>query len=340
VIKLGLDVDLKQITVAVQYDYSAIKPAAAFTPEKLVQWVQERVKEGHVVWAVYEACGFGFTLHGQLTQAGAVCLVIAPVVLDRQRPRKNDGLDARALCTRLTRYVDGQKTELPVIRVPSREEQQRRETGRQRGFWKRQLHRLANHGRALRLEHEYQTLPARWWKPGCWKKLTAQITPFVREFLEPLREQLVHCEEQIEVLTAQLEARVQGQRLPKGLGDLTMALFEAEVCDVGRFSNRKAVGSYIGCCPSEHTSSSTQRMGGIDRHGNKHLRVLLVEAVWRLLRYQPLWHAFKKLAVRLTAGAALRKKTVIALARQLAIDLWRVRTGRATWGELGLIILK
>ena len=28
--------------------------------------------------------------------------------------------------------------------------------------------------------------------------------------------------------------------------------------------------------------------GSIDRHGNKHLRVLLVEAVWRLLRWQ-LW---------------------------------------------------
>src|SRR2546428_33351 len=34
-------------------------------------------------------------------------------------------------------------------------------------------------------------------------------------------------------------------------------------------------------------------------------------------------------------GPAMRKKAVVALARQLAIDLWRWRTGRANLGDLG-----
>jgi hypothetical protein len=34
-------------------------------------------------------------------------------------------------------------------------------------------------------------------------------------------------------------------------------------------------------------------------------------------------------------GASLKKKMAVALARQLAIDLWRWRTGRATAAELG-----
>ena len=38
---------------------------------------------------------------------------------------------------------------------------------------------------------------------------------------------------------------------------------------------------------------------------------------------------------KLGAGTALKKKTVIALARQLAIDLWRWRTGRCSMAELG-----
>jgi len=335
VIKLGLDVDLDQITVAIQYDHSAIKPAAAFSVEKLLEWVGQRVKEGHVVWTVYEACGFGFRFHRQLVVAGANSLVTAPVTLDTQRRLKNDGLDARALCTRLTRYVDGQKTELAVIRVPSVEEQQRRETGRQRDFWKREVQRLASHGRALRLEHEHQTLRGHWWGKG-WDKVSKELSGFVRELLRPVREQLMRCQLQVELLTGELEARVDSRNLPKGLGALTMALFEAEICDVKRFSNRKQVGSYTGCCPSQYTSRRVERFGSIDRHGNKRLRAILVEAVWRLLRYQTLWHAYKKLAVRLTAGKALRKKAVIALSRQLAIDLWRVCTGRATWGELGL----
>ena len=124
--------------------------------------------------------------------------------------------------------------------------------------------------------------------------------------------------------------------MPKGLGRLTLGLLDGEVCDWNRFKHRKAPASYTGCCPSEHSSGGIQRSGGIDRHGNKHVRVLLVETVWRLLRYQPLWHARGKLIARMKAGTALRKKTVVALARQLAVDLWRWRTGRASLIELGL----
>jgi len=34
-------------------------------------------------------------------------------------------------------------------------------------------------------------------------------------------------------------------------------------------------------------------------------------------------------------GSAMKKKTVVALARLLAIDLWRWRTGRAPLEDLG-----
>ena len=37
----------------------------------------------------------------------------------------------------------------------------------------------------------------------------------------------------------------------------------------------------------------------------------------------------------LDVGASLKKKMAVALARQLAIDVWRWRTGRATAAELG-----
>ena len=40
---------------------------------------------------------------------------------------------------------------------------------------------------------------------------------------------------------------------------------------------------------------------------------------------------------KLGAGTAMKKKTVIALARQLAIDLWRWRTSRCTMEELGWV---
>jgi transposase len=336
VLKLGLDVDLKQITATLQYDHQTPKPAQRFTPETLVAWVKEKVQAGHTVWTVYESCGFGYTLHFQLVAAGAHSLVISPVRLSPERRRKTDPLDSRQLCLRLTRYVDGQREELPTIRVPSVAEQQRRELGRQRKFWGKQVRQLENHGRALRLEHESQTLPTGWAGPRKWKKLWPDLSSFLRTHLEPLRAQIVAAKAQLTRLKLQIEALMTDESLPKGLGKLTLSLLDGEVCDWTRFKHRKAPASYTGCCPSEHSSGGTQRQGSIDRHGNKHVRTLLVEAVWRLLRFQPQWHARRKLAARLTIASAMKKKTVIALARQLAVDLWRWRTGRATLAELGL----
>ena len=337
VFKLGLDVDLHFIVVAIQCDHGAIKPAQKFTREQLIGWIKEKVAAGHTVHTVYESCGFGYTLHYELVAAGAHSLVTTPTRLQSERRRKNDRLDGRQLCVRLSRYVAGNGQELCPIRVPSRAEQQRRELGRQRDFYKRELFRLENHGRALRIEHEHQSLDSGWAGPRKWKQIAPKLSEFVRTQLQPVVEQIAHCKEQLDRLTAQIEARVAQEKLPKGLGDLTLALLDGEVCDWRRFEHRKAVGSYTGCCPSEHSSGGVQRLGHIDRHGNKHVRVLLVEAVWRLLRYQPLWHARKKMLPRLTAGRSIRKKTAVALARLLAIDLWRVRTGRSSWTELGLL---
>jgi hypothetical protein len=60
VLKLGLDVDLRQITVTVQYDHQHPKPAQSFNATRLVTWVRQKVQAGHVVHTVYESCGFGY----------------------------------------------------------------------------------------------------------------------------------------------------------------------------------------------------------------------------------------------------------------------------------------
>ncbi len=83
---------------------------------------------------------------------------------------------------------------------------------------------------------------------------------------------------QLEPVVAQIQARMAEEKIPTGLGALTVALLDGEVCDWQRFQERKAIGSDTGCCPSEHSSGGVLRFGHIDRHGNKHVRTLLVEA--------------------------------------------------------------
>jgi transposase len=332
---LGLDVDLRYAVTAIQCDHGAIKPAQKLTRDQLLKWVKEHVAAGHEVHTVYEACGFGYTLHEALVAAGARSIITTPVKLSPERRRKNDRLDARELCVRLARHLDGHAHELRPIRIPTAAERERRELGRQRSFWVREVRRLENHGRALRLEFEHDTLPGGWAGPRKWKALAAQCAPFVREQLEPVVTQIRSAKAAIAALTARIEATVKAGEVPRGLGALTVALVEGEVCDWKRFKGRKAVGSYTGCCPSEHSSGGVQRFGHIDRHGNAHVRMLLVEAVWRLLRWQPDWHARVKYREKLLHGASLKKKLAVALARQLAIDLWRWRTGRCSAADLG-----
>jgi len=120
---------------------------------------------------------------------------------------------------------------------------------------------------------------------------------------------------------------------------MTWELLRREVGDWHRFRNRRQVASYTGLCPSEHSSGQSRLQGCISRHGNPRLRHLLIEAVWRLLQFQPQYHAIAKWHSALTAlrlSGARKKKIVVAIARQLAVDLWRLATGRTTAAALGL----
>ncbi len=333
-LKLGLDVHLEFIMVVAQHAHASPQSPRKFAREQLVAQVRQWVAEGFQVFCVQESCGFGFTLHRDLVTAGAQSFLITPIALNGKR--KTDKLDARALCLRLSRYVEGNHDELTPIRIPSLAEQQRREGTRRRQFLVRAIRALANRGHGQVAEYCHTQLPHHWWGTRNWKSLAA-LDPWLLGVLGKLRELLVALEAQLAELEIELVARVKEQPRPKGLGEITLVTLDGEICDWGRFHNRKQIGSYTGCCPGEHSSGGKRRVGSIDRMGNGRVRALLVEAVWRFLKWQPHWQAAQKLKFKLTEGSAMKKKTVVALARQLAIDLWRWRTGRCTLADLGWV---
>ena len=333
-LKLGLDVHLEFIMAVAQKDHANPQAPRKFTNDQLVEQVTQWIAEGLQVFCVQESCGFGFVLHRRLVAAGAQNFLITPIALNGAR--KTDKLDARALCLRLSRWLDGNRDELGPIRIPSEAEQRRREVTRRRQFLAREIRCLANRGHGQVAEYCHAQLPTHWWGPRNWKKLAA-LDPWVLGLLTGLRTLILALEEQVRALLLEIQARVKDQLRPKALGELTLVTLDGEVCDWARFHNRKQIGSYTGCCPGEHSSGGHQRLGSIDRMGNGRVRALLVEAVWRFLRWQPGWKAAQRMKVKLADGTSMRKKTVIALARLLAIDLWRWRTGRATLEELGWV---
>lgn len=338
-IKLGVDLHQHFCVVVVQWDGATPKPAQRFTREALLGWVAKlrRSHPGAAVHAVYEACGFGFGLQRQLSALGVECHVVCPQKLDeRNRRVKTDGLDARALCLKLDQFVAGNRAALALVRIPDEAEEQRRALHRQREQLVRTRKQLEAHGRSLLVNHGLEPVH-QWWKARTFARL--EVPEWLRALLNNTQPLLLALEAQIRALTVQLqEAAEPGQ--PHGLGALTSVVIDREICAWDRFRNRRQVGSYTGLCPGEHSSGNTRLQTCVTKHGNPRLRAALVEAAWRLVRFQPEYRPVVKWRQTLAKGAlatgAARKKAIVAVARQLAVDLWRIRTGRITPEAVGL----
>src|SRR5947207_8311372 len=131
-IKLGIDVHQDFYVVVMQEGGTNPKPARRLRRESFLHWAAKLNEQGKEVHAVYEACGFGFGLQRQLSALGIECQVVCPQKLDERNKRvKTDGLDAKALCLKLDRFVQGNREALALVRVPTEAEEQTRAIHRQ-----------------------------------------------------------------------------------------------------------------------------------------------------------------------------------------------------------------
>ncbi|HEX4500657.1 MAG TPA: IS110 family transposase [Scandinavium sp.] len=340
-IKLGIDVHQDFYVVVMQEGGMNPKPPQRFGKQALLCWASKLKAHGREVHAVYEACGFGFSLQRQLSTVGVHCYVVCPQKLDEQNKRvKTDSLDAKALCLRLDRFVQGNRDALAMVRVPTEQEEQCRAIHRQREQLVKVRKVLEAQGRSLMVNHGLAPVQ-NWWKPRNFAGVA--LPAWIKELLQNSQPILVALQEKIQALTAQLENAVMTEQ-PRGLGKMTSVLIDREIGDWNRFNNRRQIASYTGLCPGEYSSGNTRLQSCVTKHGNPRLRAALVELAWRLVRFQPNYRAVRKWKERLAKGTlttgAARKKAIVAVARQLAVDLWRVRTGRLTQEQLGLEILK
>jgi transposase len=309
-----------------------------------MELARELIDRKHRVVLVEEACGFGYAFHRQLRQIGVDAHVVATEMLNRKR--KTNRRDAAKLLDQLYDFdVNGHRKALRPIRVPSLQEQKSRRLCRMRSHLIKVRNILEGQGRGLMFDFDFHEVPQGWWGPRKWPKLRAKLLahdPWLIEMLEHHQRLLIAQQKRIAVLEREIvqESNYDPRKVAKGLGQTTFVSLQREAMDWKRFGNAKQIGSYIGCCPSEFSTGPSQKLGSIDRMGNRRMRTLLVEAVWRLKTWNPTWRGFKKFphvfGFHATARGSTRKKAVVACARLLAIDLWRLQTGRATLKDLGL----
>jgi transposase len=337
-IKLGVDVHLDRYVVVRIIDGGTPQPAQRFNPAEFLLWVAKQTTLAEKVYTCYEAGPFGYSLHRKLEEVGATNYVVRPRDWDEYGQKvKTDKRDAKQLALHLDRYVNGNHDAFCVVRVPSPEQEQERSISRQRESFQRERQRLAAQGRSHALYYG-EHLQGEWWREEVWKSSAAQLPPIVVNLLEPLRRLIAVMEVELKTRTREVEAGAPEQ-LPVGMGKLTSEILEREVADWNRFKNRRQVGSYTGLCPSEDSSSDRRFQGSINKHGNRRLRPVLVECLWRLCVFQPEYRVVKKWRPELLnpkTSRPRRKKIIVAMARTFATDWWRVRTGRCKAEALGL----
>jgi transposase len=329
-LKLGLDVHADTIVVVRLLDHSAPQPAQKFAPAKFLEWIKTQFPLAEQVHSCYEAGPFGYGLHRDRVALGVHNLVVQPVCLDEQHKGVNhDKSDAKQLALRLDRYVAGNFHAVATVRVPTPAEEQKRIESRQREQLKREVQRVAAQGRSLLLTQGWREKKG-WWTEKRWAKLQHPLPAWLVERLECFRRVLATLTAELDAATTALEQVAPAVR-PKGLGGLTYAVVEREIGDWQRFTNRRQVGSYTGLCGGVSASGKSTHLLPITKHGNVRLRTALVEPAWRLVVWQRDCALVKKwwgVFGNPKATKAAKKKAIVAVARQMAVDLWRWRTGR------------
>ena len=338
VLKLGLDMHYRQVTVAMQEEDGPIKAVGKMGHEAFQSWVEKKLRAGWEICSCYEAGASGYWLHRELVAMGINNLVVAPRAMGQDKGQKTDRRDSGELSDCLDRYLRGNGKALSVVAVPSPEQEQKRALIRYHRQIMADRNRYEARGKGLLCAQGIE-VRGKWWQAGGWKELNShpRLKRWMKEQLQGWRSKLFAAEQQQQKLRRRIEALAPAL-LPKGLGAYSAVVLEYESKGLARFKTARAVSSYTGLCPGIHSSDGRGKEGSINRCGNAAVRWNLVEIVWRLLKWQPDYEPVRQLAAGLARSKRAKKRLVVKAARQLAIDLWRLQTGRVTAQDLGLIM--
>lgn len=150
--------------------------------------------------------------------------------------------------------------------------------------------------------------------------------------LHNLRPRLSLVKQQVKALEAERRLEVETGKQPvvahltqlRAIGLKTAWVLDQEPFGWRRFANRRELAGSLGLVPTPYDSGGSKIEQGISKAGNKRARALLVELAWGWLRVQP-DSALTQWFNRRFAGSGkrMRRVGIVALARRLAIALWR-----------------
>jgi transposase len=294
----------------------------------------------------YEAGYDGFWLARFLDQRGIECRVMEPASLQvnrRARRVKTDRIDVENILHTLIAWCRGERHVCSMVVIPSVEEEDLRRTHRERNRLVRERTAHVNRikgllfGQGIRginVMKNYKTLTPAELVTGDGRPLPERLGREITREIERLAQvqaQIVEVERERDLAPtpcAATERKRHDLLRLNGIGPTFSAILAREVY-YRRFANRRQVASYLGLAPSPYDSGDGRRSQGISKAGNSLARYTLIQAAWLWLRHQPN-SALTQWFHRRTEGQGKRVRCImiVALARKLAIALWRyVETG-------------
>jgi len=307
--------------------------------------VRFQLPAGTVVKSCYEAGREGFWIHRWLRSIGVRNVVVDPSSMEvprKSRRAKTDKIDVRKLGFDLVRHHRGENV-WSVVRVPSEKDEDDRRFMRERErlLKEKNQHRcrimslLATQGIRMDVREDF---PEKLEKVRlfCGSPLGAQLKrELLRQFdrlrlvQRQLKQLAVEQQEYVEEGGPKVEM-IQLLESVKAIGPVTAWLLTMEFFGWRKFKNRKQVASAAGLTGTPYNSGDGSREQGISKAGNPRVRRLIIEIAWLWLRYQSGNRHSQWFRERFAVGKRSRRVGIVAVARKVLIDLWRLV-------ELGLV---
>ena len=298
-----------------------------------------------MVRSCYEAGRDGFWIHRYLIHQGIENIIVDSSSIEvnrRARRAKTDKLDVQKLASMLIRHHNGERKIWSIVRVPSVEEEDRRQLHRELKDLKKERTRITNRIRGLlatqgiRIKLTPNTTSECLQRIRLWDGSGLQECLKTRlqrewEYLQFLREQILGIERERRRLLREAEnnnredfKKIQQLMSLRSIGINGSWVLVEEFFGWRKFRNGKEVGSLSGMTPTPYQSGDSDREQGISKAGNRRVRAVIIELAWAWLRFQPksrltLW--YKR---RFASGNRRNRKVgIVAVGRKLLINLWR-----------------
>lgn len=353
---IGLDVHKRSVSVATAEGFRGGEVSflgdIENTPDAIARLMRRLARKGGDLEFCYEAGCCGYGVFRQITEAGHACQVVAPTRIPRAPGDviKTDRRDAQRLAV-LHRAGD-----LTAVWVPDPAHEAMRDLVRARQdaamhqtrMRQQLLAFLLRHGRLYEPNRKHWTQRHRQWLGKQSFEHPAQNAVF-QDYMEAVwsardRDLALRAEIEAQLPHWSLASLVAALRCLRGIDMISATTIMAGVGDISRFDTARQFMSFLGLTPSEHSSGTSTRRGGITKMGNGEVRRMLIEAGWsyryparlsqdkmELLNTQPAsvrsltWTAQKRLCKRYRQLSHRGKKptvVVTAIARELSGFVW------------------